>query len=401
MAAEPLSINPQALLVTNVAGAIQTQIQQAQASIPNAGSISNAIDKSKLDGLVSQAGGSLNSGLNGLSSQAGGLLNQVTNAAGSATLPGGTALGGIGNQIQSAVGGIGGALGGIGGGLTNGLSTLAVQGSQLSSGLTKTLGGLSGSLSSIAGGDLAGGIKNLAGSISSAAGMLNNILSLKRGANLPGGGELFSQQGPAIRIFPGSSGDWRVRLNCAWENFNSTMFDMLRETGGVVWPYNPKVTVSTKAEYTSPSIVHSNYNFQQYKNSHVEDITIAGEFSCETEYDAAYWIAATTFFKTATKMFFGQGDNAGNPPIVCHLNGYGQSVFNEVPVVIKSFSVDFNEDVNYINCNSWGTNTWVPVLSTITVVVAPVYSRRRLRQFSLQEYATGKTAASGGGVGYI
>lgn len=403
MAAEPLSINPQALLVTNVSGQIQSQIQAAQAAA--GGGISNLVSKAGLDSVVNQQGGGITSGLNGLTSQiqnaGSGALSTLTNAAGTASLPGGLgSLGGIGNQVQSAIGGIG--LGSIGGGITNGLSTLAVQGAQLSSGITKSLGGISGSLSSLAGGDLAGGLKSLAGTISSAAGVLNNILSLKRGTNLPSGGELFSQQGPAIRLFPGTSGDWRVRINCAWENFNSPLFAMLQRTGGVVWPYNPNITVSTKAEYNTISPIHNNYPLQQYKSSTVEDITISGEFSCETETDAAYWIAATTFFKTATKMFFGQGNNAGNPPIVCHLNGYGSSIFNEVPVVIKSFSVELKDDVNYVNCNTWGTNTWVPVLSTITVVVAPVYNRRRLRQFSLQQYASGQTAfPNGGGVGYF
>jgi hypothetical protein len=40
------------------------------------------------------------------------------------------------------------------------------------------------------------------------------------------------------------------------------------------------------------------------------------------------------------------------------------------------------------------------VMSTITVVVSPVYNRQRMRQFSLQDYARGKTADSSG-VGYI
>ena len=135
-----------------------------------------------------------------------------------------------------------------------------------------------------------------------------------------------------------------------------------------------------------------------YKNSTVDDITISGEFTCETETDAAYWIAATTFFKTATKMFFGEGALAGNPPLVCNLTGYGSSVFDKVPVIIKSFSVDLKEDVNYINCNTFETNTWVPVVSTISVVVAPVYNRRRLRKFSLEDYSRGTPAK---GVGYL
>jgi hypothetical protein len=67
-------------------------------------------------------------------------------------------------------------------------------------------------------------------------------------------------------------------------------------------------------------------------------------------------------------------------------------------VIVKAFSVDLKDDVNYIRCNTFGTNTWVPVLSTISVTVTPVYNRRRLRKFSLQDYSRGKAADN---VGYI
>jgi hypothetical protein len=77
-------------------------------------------------------------------------------------------------------------------------------------------------------------------------------------------------------------------------------------------------------------------------------------------------------------------------------------VFDKVPVIIKSFSVDFKDDVNYIKCDPFnnGKYTWVPALSTITVQVAPVYSRQGLRKFNLQDYAAGKMSGEGQ-VGYI
>ena len=230
--------------------------------------------------------------------------------------------------------------------------------------------------------------------------MINNILSLKRGANLPSGAEAFIKQGTAIKLEPGAKNDWRVRITCQWNIFNSPLFKLLEETGGVVWPYMPNITVSTKAEYDSKSLIHSNYQIHSYKGSVVDDITISGDFTCETETDAAYWIAATTFFKTSTKMFFGQGEYAGNPPLVCNLTGYGSSIFDKVPVIIKSFSVDLKDDVNYIRCNTFGTNTWVPVVSTITVTVSPVYNRQRLRKFNLQDYSRGRLTGATE-VGYL
>jgi hypothetical protein len=361
----PLSINPIAQLVASVSQSITQATNEAQAALPSA---TSALSKLDLDSKISALSGELGSGLNGLT---GNLKNL-----------GGTGMGGLASAAQSQIGG-------------------AINSLQSVVGSTSNIAAdIQGSLNKLTGGSLAGGLQSLAGSVSSAAGMLNNILSLKRGANIPSGAAAFLKQGQAIKLQPSNGNDWRVRINCQWNNFNSPLFALLQNTGGVVWPYLPNITVSTKAEYDSKSMIHSNYPTQAYKNSVVDDITISGEFTCETETDAAYWIAVTTFFKTATKMFFGQGDLAGNPPIVCNLTGYGASIFDNVPIIIKSFSVDLKDDVNYVNCNKFGTNTWVPIVSTISVTVSPIYNRQRLRQFSLQDYSKGKMAGSGN-VGYI
>ena len=372
-----LSANPLARLVASVSESVSQATNEAQARLPEVG---DAFSKANLDATISRLSGEIGSGLNGLTAGTGTGLDALKNGASNFIAGGGTALSGLGNTIQSTVAG--------------GISTL-----QTVAGSTSNLtADISGTLNKLTGGNLAGGLQSVAGQISSAAGMLNNFLSLKRGANLPSGGELFLKQGSPIQLQPNAKNDWRVRINAQWNIFNSPLFKLLENTGGVVWPYNPNITVSTKANYTAIDTTHSNYQFQAYKNSVVDDIQISGEFSCETETDAAYWIAATTFFKTATKMFFGEGEFAGNPPIVCNLSGYGSSIFDKVPVIIKAFSVDLKDDVNYIRCDTFETNTWVPVLSTISVTVTPVYNRRRLRKFSLQDYSRGKAADN---VGYI
>ena len=377
----PLNINPIAQLVASVSENISRATNEAQSRLPSAGSL---LSKAGLDSKVNSLAGGIGSGLNGLTGNVQGAFGQFTDRASSigGSLPGASALGGIGGSITSNIGGA-----------INTLQTVAGSTSNITA-------DISGAINKLTGGNLAGGLQSLAGQISSAAGVLNNILSLRRAVNLPSGAEAFIKQGTAIKLSPNAKNDWRVRITCQWDIFDSPLFDRLVETGGVVWPYLPNITVSTKADYSAINAIHSNYTNYAYKNSMVDDIQISGEFSCETETDAAYWIAATTFFKTATKMFFGQGEFAGNPPLICNLSGYGSSIFDKVPVIIKSFSVDLKDDVNYVRCNTFGTNTWVPVLSTISVTVSPVYNRQRLRQFNLQDYARGATADPNG-VGYI
>ena len=359
-------VSPFSQLTAAISEGFEKATNEGQAALQNASSL---IEKTKLDEKVSDLVAGAKSGLSQL--------------AGDAKNFGNSAMGGN-VTVNSAVSG-------------------AVDKLKSVAGSTSNIGAdISGVINKLTGGNLAGGLLKAAGSISGAAGMLNNILSLKRGINIPKGAQVFMPQGQAIQLSAGAKDDWRVRINCEWNTFSSPLFSVLQQTGGVVWPYMPNITVSTKAEYSTIPITHANYSQYSYKNSVVDDISISGEFSCETKADAAYWIAATTFFKTATKMFFGQGDLSGNPPIICNLTGYGSHVFDKVPVIIKSFSVDFKDDVNYIQCDPFNDQkyTWVPILSTITVVVAPVYSRQGLRKFSLQDYAKGKMSGDKQ-VGYI
>jgi len=377
-----LPTNPQAALVSSLSQSISQAMSQSSAALSSAAS---DISKINLDATMSRISGEIGSGLNGATASIGNAIDMgqkslqgLTSQAGSLGLNSVTgALGGIANQATSLVSSIGGTAGSI----------------------SNITADVAASVNKLTGGNLAGGLLSVASTISSAAGMVNNLLSMRRGANLPANGQLFQSRGAVVSMTPVPSNDWRVRLDCNWGLFNSPLFNStLKTTGGMVWPYLPTITVSTKAQYTQLDPVHNNFPFQAYKNSQVDDIQISGEFSCENEQDAYYWIAATTFLRTATKMFYGTGTNVGNPPIVCQLNGYGSNIFNTVPVVVKSASFDMKDDVQYIKCQMGAMTqpSWVPIMSTISVTVTPIYNRSRLRQFSLEDFASGKTASSVG-----
>lgn len=335
----PLGLNPIVNKISSAASLLNAGGNQSGGTF---GGINFGTQKAGLDAKIGQLSGNIGSPLNGFTAGFGGGLG--------------------GNPIQNAVGGLANIASDVGRAINN-----------------------------IGGGGALGGLGQLAGAISSAAGQLNNVLSIFRGRNLPADGELFSQVGAGIQVNPNPGDDWRVRINANFGLFGGA-FGRLQDTGGVVWPFNPSITISTKANYTQIDPVHSNYPFQAYKSSAVESIQISGDFSCETETDAQYWLEATHFFRAATKMFFGASTYAGNPPVVCQLTGYGAGVFNSVPVIINSFSVDLPEDVNYIKCgiHSSSGSTWVPILSKISVSVTPIYNRTDLRKFSLQNFAKGQ-----------
>jgi hypothetical protein len=373
-----------AKLVSSVSEQVSAASDAASGAI-NSNTFSSL--KSNLDSTVGRLSGEIGTGLNGMTASVNGLVSNASGALNGALAGVSGAMGGVGSTIQSLASNATGALGGIAGQLGGAAGSISNTAASIGASLNK-LG--------LASGGVGGGLASLATSVSSAAGMVNNLLSMARGKNLPSGAELFSQSGAFVKLEAESASDWRVKINANFGLFGSA-FSRLSATGGFVFPYLPQITVSSKANYTQIDPVHSLQPFYAYKNSQVDDIQISGEFSVENEMDAEYWIQGTTFLKTATRMFFGSGPNVGNPPIICNLTGYGARVFAGVPVVIKSFSVDFKDDVAYMKYSKGGAvPTWVPTMSTISITVAPIYNRTRLRQFNLSQYANGNIVAGQG-----
>lgn len=367
----PIPINP----ISKAAATLSQTLSQASNAFNSATaglSLPAGTDLKALQAKVNLLGGGIGSPLNGIT----GSFQNAVNGLGSGIAG---AAGTLGSGITSAVNNIGGA-----GGILGGAAALA--------GIGKSIGALGTTIASIS---TAGTIGGAFGQLSAAAGQLNNLLSLTRGKNIPSGGELFNTTGSALTVTPVNKDDWRVRLRAPIADLfpdsvgENKLFQPLIATNGLIWPYLPTIKLSTKANYKSENPTHNNFMFQSYQNSQVEDISIDGEFSVQNEKDGLYWIAATMFLRTATKMFYGQGNYAGNPPIICTLTGYGTQVFNSVPVVIKSFSVDLKDDVDYIQVNVNGSPTWVPAMSTISVQLSPMYNRQQMRSFSLQRFAAG------------
>ena len=179
----------------------------------------------------------------------------------------------------------------------------------------------------------------------------------------------------------GAEEDWRVSIEVPKILLNEgEILAPLRESkeasvfntrNRMIFPFNPTVLLSHSANYSQIQPTHTNYPYNAYENSQVDAITITGEFYQENENDARYWIACLHFLRSATKMFYGNSNPLGNPPVVCRLNGYGKHILNNMPVVITNFTTDLPVDVDYIQCKVKGQVNYVPTFSSITVTLQP------------------------------
>jgi len=204
--------------------------------------------------------------------------------------------------------------------------------------------------------------QNAAGTVGKLAGALNNLsnpamlISKLRSINLPSGGETSNSAPGTKAIFGEASTDWRVRLSIPAAYAGGTILSPLVNAGGLIFPYTPTVAISHSATYSDIPVTHSNYQFVAYENSRIDTISVSGPFNVEDGAQALYWIAAVHFLRSVTKMFTGAGDLQGNPPPILKFNGYGDFVFKNVPVVVKSFSIDLPSDVNYITTSTASGN---------------------------------------------
>lgn len=207
--------------------------------------------------------------------------------------------------------------------------------------------------------------------------------------------------------------DWRLRLSMP-QSFRdnaqneSDLLAPLNKTNGLVFPFTPTVLVSQSANYQSIQPVHTNYPYYSYQNSQVDQMTITADFFVQNAAEARYWVACIHYLRSVTKMNFGVDEQAGQPPPVVRLNGYGDFVFNNVPVIVNSFQFDMPKDVDYISTAVGATaqtapvapestpTGWAPATSIITVAVTPQYSRTKQSRFSLNDFIKNGYIGKGG-----
>ncbi len=252
---------------------------------------------------------------------------------------------------------------------------------------------------------------------------VSNTLARLTGAGLTKGADSpLTTSGEARWGGRDSAKDWRVKLTLpagspfaeganSW--FEQGPMAPLRDIQGIVFPLTPTIMIQHQAHYNPLGQTHSNHPFYAYRNSEVQSFGILGSFPVQNFQDARNWIATLHFLRTVTKMFFGDDTSGykGNPPPILKLNGYGDHVLNNVPVVVTSFTVELTEGVDYISTkegefNQQGINrnlgdginddsvsaqsSWAPTLSMFNVQCQPVYSRETLKKFSMQKFVRGE-----------
>ena len=145
---------------------------------------------------------------------------------------------------------------------------------------------------------------------------------------------------------------------------NSRKFDnflqaQLGEVGGLIFPYTPKISMGYNVNYETTDIPQSNVQYNSYKNSPPPLIEVTAHFTADNNSQAKHMISAIWFLQALSKCDVGNGKTyyagkdktvggGGLPPPVLYFNAYEQMMEN-IPVVLKSFSFSYPDDIDYVN----------------------------------------------------
>lgn len=183
-------------------------------------------------------------------------------------------------------------------------------------------------------------------------------------------------------------------------NDNGLILEPLRNTGGIIFPYNPTINATHTAEYDAQGLTHTNYQQFSYSRSSADQLQVVGEFTAETQEEGRYLLACIHFLKSATKMFYGLDDNRGTPPPVLRFSAYGEQMYNSLPVVVTTSTFDFPNNVDYIAVELPGGGiTDVPTQMQLNMSLTVIHSRTRTLEFSLKDYAQGRLIGDPNGKG--
>lgn len=202
----------------------------------------------------------------------------------------------------------------------------------------------------------------------------------------------------------------------------------LYATGGLMFPYTPTVAMSQDTTWQTADLEGTNYDILSFKSASSATFSITGKFTVQNQREGRYLMAVIHFLRTVSKSYFGAQDvegfltpteqtsdgtadadpdkpikevsaagRAGLPPPVLLFSGYGNMMFNDIRVVVKSHSWSFDEASDFVRIDLPAHQgvVWLPPLMTIQMTLAMQQNTDIVRnEFNLDKFRTGELLKS-------
>lgn len=179
-------------------------------------------------------------------------------------------------------------------------------------------------------------------------------------------------------------------------NANSDPRSLSKGTKNVMtWPATPKINQSIEVNYSTWELQHTNYQPSAFGNRATPVVTISGQWFSRNIEEATKTLEAIHLMRSATSMYYGREDNKkGTPPPIGRLNAHG--LYNNTPVVVKTFQYDYPNDVDYISVDMFNGKQAVPVLFEMTVsLIVQVNMVETVKDYTLAKFVSGNLLGDG------
>ena len=171
---------------------------------------------------------------------------------------------------------------------------------------------------------------------------------------------------------------------------------VLRQTNGLVFPLTPAISYNQQVNWSPYDLVHTNYNYQTYRNTPSAAIQITGQFSNTTAEEHNYTVGVLHFLRSVTKMWYGANQTspaAGTPPPVLVFSAFGPQVFNATKVVVANFATTFDDNVDLVTGPSGNA---LPAVMTLAIdLMVTRNPKEQKEQFTTSGFVSGSLYSRG------
>lgn len=168
------------------------------------------------------------------------------------------------------------------------------------------------------------------------------------------------------------------------------LYELFGPTKGIVFQYTPDISFDHNINYEETDIIHSNLSVQHYKNTPPPAIQLTADFTADNEENGIYMFGIIHFLRSISKCEFGKKvyeereNQAGVPPPILYLNGWG-NLINNIPVVVTHFDVKLPKDKHYVYLSDY--DIWLPTEMTFSIQLRIQFNLDKYKdQFDLNEY---------------
>jgi len=146
----------------------------------------------------------------------------------------------------------------------------------------------------------------------------------------------------------------------------------------VIFEASSPVSEGRTANYQQNDITHLPTDIWAYKNTTSRHFNITGKLVCRTASEASVNSHYVDLIRSWTQPDFG---NTGATPPILKFSAFLNKNMQNIPCILKSYSMSWPDDVDWIYVNADGTKLSdpMPVITTISVDLEEAYSPRQIK----------------------